>query len=540
MQEPLVLRQHRFWIQRRWRDDCHNVWVAVYAGSAFVFNFEITTGIGGRHLTMKTDVRPENSSSGRKIAIGAMASGAVNIIKVILQLLLLPVMARLLGPSEFGLYALALPTVSLVALLADGGLGGTLAREHESASLVWSTAFWALLVIGAILALGSSIFGVFLGYIAQQPRLPGMIALLSLSLVFLTLSVVPSARLSRRKNLGVGAGADLVSNLVGAIIAVAMAWHGAGAWSLVAQYVAVYAVRAVILNFAAFQLPETTFSLEALRPHLVSGGILIASRICEYGGRVTENFLIDRIFGTVILGSYSFATQISKFAGEAAGNVVWAALYVQALTGDKDKIVILHRKLCRLLGLVLFPTMFLAAAAAPELISLTLGPKWTDLSLFLRIFLPLHSFTVVCSQTAPILLAYGRFDIQFWCIVGLTFGRVLAVVLGLWIGLTGALCGIALVTLLFSIAMLVFPAKATGCRPLPVLAGLFYPTIASVLAAVAYLTVIGFFPMSMIWTLTSLAAGLLVYALSMAFLDWKDLAGDWSTIRSIALTRRTT
>jgi O-antigen/teichoic acid export membrane protein len=504
MQEPLVLRQHRFWIQRRWRDDCHNVWVAVYAGSAFVFNFEITTGIGGRHLTMKTDVRPENSSSGRKIAIGAMASGAVNIIKVILQLLLLPVMARLLGPSEFGLYA------------------------------------WALLVIGAILALGSSIFGVFLGYIAQQPRLPGMIALLSLSLVFLTLSVVPSARLSRRKNLGVGAGADLVSNLVGAIIAVAMAWHGAGAWSLVAQYVAVYAVRAVILNFAAFQLPETTFSLEALRPHLVSGGILIASRICEYGGRVTENFLIDRIFGTVILGSYSFATQISKFAGEAAGNVVWAALYVQALTGDKDKIVILHRKLCRLLGLVLFPTMFLAAAAAPELISLTLGPKWTDLSLFLRIFLPLHSFTVVCSQTAPILLAYGRFDIQFWCIVGLTFGRVLAVVLGLWIGLTGALCGIALVTLLFSIAMLVFPAKATGCRPLPVLAGLFYPTIASVLAAVAYLTVIGFFPMSMIWTLTSLAAGLLVYALSMAFLDWKDLAGDWSTIRSIALTRRTT
>src|SRR5580700_10543904 len=106
MQEPLVLRQHRFWIQRRWRDDCHNVWVAVYAGSAFVFNFEITTGIGGRHLTMKTDVRPENSSSGRKIAIGAMASDAVNIIKVILQLLLLPVMARLLGPSEFGLYAL--------------------------------------------------------------------------------------------------------------------------------------------------------------------------------------------------------------------------------------------------------------------------------------------------------------------------------------------------------------------------------------------------------------------------------------------------
>src|SRR5450755_2122761 len=72
---------------------------------------QVTTDFGG-HLAMNTDVRPEPSSSGRKVAMGAMASGAVNVIKVILQLLLLPIMARLLGPSEFGLYALALPTVS--------------------------------------------------------------------------------------------------------------------------------------------------------------------------------------------------------------------------------------------------------------------------------------------------------------------------------------------------------------------------------------------------------------------------------------------
>jgi O-antigen/teichoic acid export membrane protein len=487
---------------------------------------------------MNTDVRPEPSSSGRKVAMGAMASGAVNVIKVILQLLLLPIMARLLGPSEFGLYALALPTVSLVALMADGGLGGTLGREQESSSLVWSSAFWALLVTGAILALSSTIFGILLGYVAQQPRLPGIVALLSLSLVFLTLSVVPAARLSRRKNLGVGAGADLVSNVVGAIIAVTLAWHGAGAWSLATQYVAIYAFRAVILNFAAFHFPEAEFSFKALRPHLVSGGILIASRICEYGGRQTENLLIDRVFGTVVLGSYSFANQISKFAGDAAGNVVWAALYVHALTGDRDKIVSLHRKLCRLLGVTLFPTIFLAAAAAPELISLTLGPKWIHLSLFLRIFLPLYAFSVICSQTAPILLAYGRYDIQLWCMVGLSSGRVVAVVLGMWFGLTGTLCCIALVTLLFCGAMLVLPAKATGCRPLPMLADLIYPTGSSVLAAGTFLIVIGLFPTSIIWTFTSLAAGLLVYTLSMAVLDGKNLAEDWRTIRGIMSTRR--
>lgn len=95
------------------------------------------------------------------MAFGAIASGVVSIVKAVLQLLLLPVMARLLGPNEFGLYALALPTISLVTLLADGGLGSSLVREQESSTLVWSSAFWALQVMGITLAAGSAIFGFF-------------------------------------------------------------------------------------------------------------------------------------------------------------------------------------------------------------------------------------------------------------------------------------------------------------------------------------------------------------------------------------------
>jgi O-antigen/teichoic acid export membrane protein len=489
-------------------------------------------------LTQQENLASEAYASGRKIAIGAMASGVVNILKVVIQLVLLPVMARLLGPEEFGLYALALPTVSLVGLLADGGLGGTLAREQESSSLVWSSAFWALLVLGATLALGSAGFGIFLGYLAQQPRLPGMIALLSLSLVFLTVSVVPAARLTRRKNLGVGAAADLVSTVVGALVALVMAWFGAGAWSLAVQYVVTYAIRAALLNFSAFHFPRPEFSFSALRPHLMSGGIMIASRLSEYAGRVTENFLMDRIFGTALLGNYTFANQVSKFATDSAANVVWAALYVQALTGERDKIVVLHRKLCRLLGVTLFPTMFLAAAAAPELIDLLLGPKWMDLSFFLRILLPLYSLSVICSQSAPILLAYGRFDIQFWCMVGLSLGRVIAVLAGVWVGLVGAVYMIVVVTLLFCVAMLVIPTETTGCKPWPMLRGLISPAISSLIAVGVFLVMIKMHTSGAVWTFTCLGAGMLSYAASMLLIDRKNLTEDLVTVRRILSRQR--
>lgn len=480
-----------------------------------------------------TTSSPSNAHEGRKVALGAMASGAVNIFKVGLQLLLLPVMARLLGPNEFGLYALALPTISLLSLLADGGLGSTLAREDEASSEVWSSAFWALLLMGSALALGSALFGTLLGHLTNQPTLPGMIALLSLSLVFLTLSAVPAARLTRRKNLQTGAGIELVANLAGAVIAIVMAWNGMGAWSLAIQYVAIYAIRAALLNLAAFSVPSLQLDLRALRPHLVSGGILIASRICEYAGRAGESFATDRIFGINLLGSYNFANQVSKFATDATSNVVWAALYVQALTEDKAKIVILHRQLCRLLGVLLFPATFLAAAAAPDLVSFLLGPKWPDLSFMLRIFLPLYALAAIAVQTGPILLAYGRFDLQFWCMLGQSAGRVLAIGLGYWAGLSAAVYGVAAVTFFFCVAMLVVPAEVTGCRPGPVLLTLVRPVISSLLATAAFFLVHSISSPNIIWTLFCLVVGCVAYAISMLLIDREGLRGDWTSARRV-------
>ena len=144
---------------------------------------------------------------------------------------------------------------------------------------------------------------------------------------------------------------------------------------------------------------------------------------------------------------------------------------------------------------------------------------------------------MICSQSAPILLAYGRFDIQFWSIVGLSLGRALAVFLGLWIGLAGTVYGIVAVTIVFCVAMLVIPAKTTGCKPLPMLAGLASPFISSVVAVGAFLLLRREYPMSAPWTFTCLGSGFFVYMVCMALIDRKNLVEDWSTIRRI-LSRR--
>jgi O-antigen/teichoic acid export membrane protein len=485
-----------------------------------------------RHKTLGF-VNGAPASDARKLALGAVAGGVVNILKVILQLLLLPVMAHLLGPEEFGVYALVLPTISFVTLLADGGLGATLAREPESSSLIWSSAFWILLLTGILLAIGATAFGVLLGYLVGQPRVPPMIAILSLSLIFLVLSVAPTARLARRRNLGMGAAAELLANLTGAAVAVALAIAGAGAWSLVAQYVVTYGVRSIVLNAASFEMPTLEFSLNAIRPHMVSGGILVGTRLSEYAGRVVENLLIDRAFGTTLLGSYTFANQISKFAGESIGNVTWGTLYVQSLTSDRQSAVELHRQLCRLLAAILFPATLLAAVAAPELIELLLGPKWIGLTFLLQILLPVSALTMVANQVGAILLANGRFEIQFWCSAGQSLARVFVVCAGPWIGFAATVYGLAIVAIVYFSALLLFSANPTGCRAIPMLRGLVGPAISSVIAAGVCMATLRAFPTGLAWTLVSIGVGLGIFALSMVIVDKSGLIDDWRAIRRL-------
>jgi chromate transport protein ChrA len=115
----------------------------------------------------------------------------------------------------------------------------------------------------------------------------------------------------------------------------------------------------------------------------------------------------------------------------------------------------------------------------------------------------------------------------------------LAVGLGYWVGLEGAVYAVAAVTLSFCIAMMVVPAQVTGCRPLPVLAGLVRPAISSLVATAAFLMFNAALPNNVVGTILCLIAGFVIYLLCMVLIDRKGLTEDWNSARRILFPGRT-
>ncbi len=476
--------------------------------------------------------------SGRRIAIGAGAFGAVSIFKMLLQVLTLPLMARLLGPSEFGLYSIAIPIVAVVGMMSDGGLGMSLMKEPDN-SPVWSTAFWTLLGAGIVLALSLTGVGFVLGDVLHQPRLPGIIAALSVTIILMTISVTPVARLDRQGRISIGAVADLVGNLLGVCLGITLAFRGAGAWSLVGQYVTIFLVRAVVLNSAAFKMPAFEFRPSTLRSHFATGGLIVSVRMSDFAGRMVESVCLGRGLGTAAVGIYAFSNQLPRFFCESFSNPLWLALYIRALSNEHANIAALHRQFSRLLGMILFPAAALFLVTAPNLVPLFLGKKWSVAAPLLPVFLVAYAMNVIASQGGALLLADDRYHRQLWCTIGLSIAKIVVVCLGPWIGLAGVAYGVSCMHAVYAAAMILASATVSGTSPLFLIRSLVGPLAASVFSGAVAWAFLRFWGDNLVGVALCLSVGILGYGAAIILFDRKYLVSDVAVLRNVIGRRRT-
>src|ERR1700674_4587796 len=134
---------------------------------------------------------------------GTIALSVVNAVRLGLQLLVLPILARILGPDAFGLVGLAIPIVLLAAILCDGGMGNALVRHPSPSWQLESTVFWLSLGTGIALTILLGLVSVPIAAMFSQPSLAPVLAALSFILTLGGALVVPNARITRSRNFAI-------------------------------------------------------------------------------------------------------------------------------------------------------------------------------------------------------------------------------------------------------------------------------------------------------------------------------------------------
>ncbi|QXJ21543.1 lipopolysaccharide biosynthesis protein [Actinomadura graeca] len=287
-------------------------------------------------------------------------------------------LARLLGPAEFGVFAVAM--VALLAVLSFHELGVSLAivrwpgdpREIAPTVATISVASSALIYAGCYL--GAPAFASAMG----APAASGVIRLLGLSVVVSGLVAVPAALLQRgfrqdRKML-----ADQVNNWGGAIVSIALAATGMGAMSLAIGRLVGSAASAVLLVRASPEPLRFGFDRGRARALLRFGLPLAGSSIVVFAVASVDQLVVGNVLGATALGFYVLAFNLSNWPvtmfSQPVRSVAPAAF--ARLQHDPPALRGAFLSTAGLLAGLTLPVCLLLAGAAEPLIRLVYGDRW--------------------------------------------------------------------------------------------------------------------------------------------------------------------
>lgn len=414
-------------------------------------------------------------------------------IGAVFQLATTAVLARLLDAGDFGVVALATVFVRFLAYFSQMGFGVAIVqREQVATAELRGLATLSVAFGAAFTALGLAIAWFV------DPGVAGILRVLSLSFFITGFAAVPHGWLRRQLHNRELAVLELIAQLTGnGVVAVALAYAGFGAWSLVIGLLTQQIVIAVAAWLAAnLRGAQLAFGrpTPACRGYLGFGVRHSWNTFLEFVFYNVEVLAIGRWYGVDRTGYYNRAYSLSHLAVEQVFTSVVRVLF-PVLSRLRDQREKEHQVFLAafLLGGI-FASGFCAAmfVAAPQIVAVMFGPRWEATVPLLRVFAVVVPFRYLLNMQSAWLDAVGALRPRTITILACFAVKLatLPIALHYQVTLVEMVAALAAPDVLWQLAYFVVMPSATSAtaRTLAAAYAVFLAVAAVVAAGIAALT----------------------------------------------------
>jgi PST family polysaccharide transporter len=320
------------------------------------------------------------------------------------------VMGRLVGPTDFGLAALAIAIVQFVGLLSEHLLQDAMIQRHDLTLEHESTAHCASFLLGVAGLVVCLAAAVPLAHLFGAPEFTLIMVAVSLPLPLTGLIAVPTARLRRAFQFRPLVTRTIISRLSGVIVGPTFAILGYGAWSLVLQHLSGVLFSVVMIMQASPPNVPMSFRWPRFRELLAVGAPIIGTGLAH--------MLQDRLFlalvGTVLdVRAAGFVNMTFRLAGTLKDTTMSAVngLSLSTFARQQDDAAGLRRSFeenRRFIALLAHPIFFGLFATADQIVPLVLGGAWLPVVPLMQGMALAASFQLAVYQSEAVVSAIGR------------------------------------------------------------------------------------------------------------------------------------
>jgi O-antigen/teichoic acid export membrane protein len=290
------------------------------------------------------------------------------------------VLARLLTPADYGLFAIALSVQLVGQNVAELGLPAALVRlpEPPSTELQASTIGFLLAVTSAVVVAVLVTTFLILPAVGASGDVLRVVSITLLALPVYAARAVPLAMLDRKMSFGRVAAVEAADTIGFNLFALLAALAGLGVFSLAGAV----PVGAMLGAGVAWMTPNVArrprFDLSRVKP-LISFGSRVSVLGMLYLGRdLGYVTIIGAVGGAPMAGFYGMAKRLFSFPTALSAAVARVMLPALSQSGDERP-----KRAARMLGqvaLVCGLPLALIAGAIQPFIDVVLGPEWLPTS----------------------------------------------------------------------------------------------------------------------------------------------------------------
>lgn len=341
-----------------------------------------------------------------KAIIGVGWSAMENVARYGITFVVTLVLARLLGPDEYGLIGIVSILINVFNAIVDSGLTAALVRKKNVNNTDYSTVFVANFVISVFLSIVLFFLSGYISVFFSRPELKVLTEVMSVVIVINSLAIVQKARLTREINFRIQTKISVIATILSGILGIALAYMGYGVWALVWQQISSQLLITILLWYFNRWRPQLIFSIESFKELWGFGWKLLASSLIGTIWDEVFSIVIGKCYSPSSLGLYTRARQFASLCSSNINTVVQRVSYpvLSSIQDDKERLKNGYERVIKMTMLPTFVLMVGMAAVAKPMIVVLIGEKWIgcipmlQLICFDMMLYPLHALNLNAIQ----------------------------------------------------------------------------------------------------------------------------------------------
>ena len=320
------------------------------------------------------------------------------------------ILARLLTPNQFGLFGIAMLTLSFLEILTESGINVFFIQGEGKIKEYVDTAWIVSIIRGLLITLLIVIFAKPITVFFKNPDAYSLLLLVSVVSFFR--GFINPAIIRLRKDLEFNKEFRLrfVVLIVETTVAIALAFVTRSASSLVWGLIAGVLVEAILSFTMIKPRPKLGYESHKVSKIIKRGKWVTLAGIFSYLFKEGDDIIVGRLMGTDALGIYQVGYKISTLPITEVSGVVRKVTFpvYSRIVGDKLRLKKAFVKSITAVSLVAIPFGLFLYLFAQPFVMIVLGSKWLEAVPVIKVLALFGVVRAITTMTYPLFLSVKK------------------------------------------------------------------------------------------------------------------------------------